>query len=201
MVPQYDAKPAMTRKIRYFQSSAVTGGVVTANCLFQLLVAAFNGNTTTFGLLSAVRIRSVKMWSASVQSSSTIGFSTVRLEWLGTFSRAKELSDSGTATYPAHIRSQPPADSDAAMWISQDTDVLNNALFLYDLPQGGILDLTIDMVYLDGPPPSPGGTRILSVAAPSNGIFTMPLNNSLVGTGSTGLQTTIPIANETALFA
>lgn len=197
LVPQYDAKPSLTRKIRYFQSTAITGGVVTGNCLLRLLAGAIASSSTVFTLIAAVRLRAVKMWSASVASSSTLGFSTVRLEWVGTFNRDKEISDSGTATYPAHIRARPPKDSGADFWISEDTELVNNVLFLYDLPQGGLLDLTIDYVLIDGLE----GTQYSRSSTSSNyGILTMPLNN-ITAAGTVGVQSTVPIANETANYS
>ncbi len=197
LIPQYDAKPAFCRKIRYFQSSAVIGGVVTSRALLRLMVSVHSGSTTLVPLMAAVRIKAVKLWSASVAASTTLGFSTVRVQWLGTFTRAKEISDSGNATYPAHISTTPPPDSDASFWLSFDTDMIDNEIFQYDLPQGGILDLTIEYTLVDGA--TSQGTLTASSTPAFDGLAYLCLNNATTA-GAAGLQTTQPIANQSIII-
>jgi len=99
--------------------------------------------TTTSGypLWNAVRLNSVEIWAASLQSSGLNTFSVVSLEWVNPNAFSSIKTDAGNVNRPAHLRSSPPRNSIASM--PGDATLDSQLLFQMNLNQGDIVQISI----------------------------------------------------------
>jgi hypothetical protein len=84
---------------------------------------------------------------------STGGFGTVaeelQLNWRGERSPDVRLSDRGTLSHPACIKSRPPKDSLAQFWVTNQSNI-DTVLFSISCPATTVLDLQLALTIGDG---------------------------------------------------
>ena len=191
--PSVIPRPVCQRKVRFFATNTLTAVPITSLCFFRLLGLTVNGTTGLHYIAAAYRLRSLKVYSSVVGSS----FATISVEWFSTYNRNMEITDTGTSTYPAFIKTHPPPDSDAGNWLSTDSDLYNNVLFTISAPIGAVIDVSFDYVLGDGANTFASG--VLSAAATFTGPVIMKLDN-ITSAGATGGQLISPLVNATANF-
>jgi len=123
-----------------FKANAAGNYNVTRGTLRKL---HFMPVTTTSGypLWNAVRLNSVEIWAASLQSSGLNTFSVVSLEWVNPNAFSSIKTDAGNVNRPAHLRSSPPRNSIASM--PGDATLDSQLLFQMNLNQGDIVQISI----------------------------------------------------------
>jgi hypothetical protein len=121
---------------------------------------------------------------------STGGFGTtadeLQLNWRGERSPDIRLSDRGTISHPACIKSRPPKDSLAQFWITNQSN-LDTVLFSFSAPALTILDIQLSMTIGDG------ATRSVTLTAvgSNTGIQYAHLDNAIAA-GTVGPRLLIP---------
>lgn len=114
-------------------------------------------NSTTLGrLCDGVKIRAIEVWAANSAGNAS---NTVELEWLNPDSAVNSYSGPGTTssdtalgiTDIAHIRCIPPKGSAASFWLN-DMVATTNIIRLV-VPQGGVVDVDLDLVLMDNDDP------------------------------------------------
>ncbi len=193
MPPTVDSRPMHQRKVRFFANSTLTSVPITSLCFFRLMGLTVSGTTAFHYTKSAYRLRGLKIYSNNVTS----GFATVTVEWFSTYNRNKEVTDSGTPTIPAFLKTTPPPESDACNWLSTDSDLYNNVLFTITAPSGAIIDVSFDCVDGDGQNTFASGT--LTGASGITGPAIAKLDN-ITAAGATGGQLIVPLVNATVTF-
>lgn len=148
--PQNNTKPICSRNLRYVASQGVTGVDVTARCLLNLVLATSTATTLAINVYESVRIQHVSMYHVP---SSTASFGAVTeeliLNWRGERSPDTRISDRGTLSHPACIKSRPPRESLAAFWITNQSN-LDTVLFNITSPQFSIIDVSLAFTIGDG---------------------------------------------------
>jgi hypothetical protein len=111
------------------------------------LVMNLSGGTTNGGLLNAIRITRVRVYSSA--AAAAFG-STISLEWLSTYGPSKFISDTSIgATSVAMIDSKPPRTSLASSWSlsgSNEGDVLMSI----STQTNAIIDVHVQLIVMDG---------------------------------------------------
>jgi hypothetical protein len=121
----------------------------------QLLNLLLVAQTTVLSvrLFQAIRLRKVEIWANPTALGSTP--STVSIEWLGENSPSTVISDTTMGVRPAHISSKPPARS-SAQWWSLNAFNEYDVLFILTLPAQCIIDVSVDLRYVEQEAPTLG---------------------------------------------
>ncbi len=122
--------------------------------LLNLLVVATSA-TTTVRLVEGIRLREVEMWSNPTALGSPP--SSLQIEWTGENAPSVVISDTSMGVRPAHVRSRPPARSSAQWWSMSGSQETDN-LFQISVPQNSVIDLTVDLRFVEQESPTAGET-------------------------------------------
>ncbi len=172
--PQNKAKPECTRVLRYYATTAVSSIDITGRCLLNLIIATSTATTTAINVYEAMRITRVSMYFVP---SSTGGFGNqadeLVLNWRGERSPDVRMSDRGTLSHPACVKSVPPPESLAAFWVTNQGNI-DSVLFNISCPAATIIDVGLAMTIGDG------NTRSVTLAAvgTTTGIEYLHLDNA-----------------------
>ncbi len=182
--PQNTAKPKCTRSLRYFCSAPIANIDITGRCLLNLVVATNTATTTAVNVYEAVRLLSISMYYVpSSANNFGVAAEELILNWRGERSPDTRLSDRGTLSHPACIKSRPPVDSMAAFWVTNQSNI-DNVLFNLSAPLGTIIDLSLCMTIGDGTTRS----ITLSAVGTTTGIEYMSLDNAIAAGTVGGLN-------------
>lgn len=171
---EYKAKPVMSRKLRFYASSALSEVQITARCLLNLVLATINGNTTSINLYESIRITRLNIWFVP---SSTGGFDpnggSIMLTWKGDRGRDDRHEAIGTLSHPAHISSSPPEETLASFYVNNYSD-LDVGLFILTLPTSSIVDISFEFCIGDGT------TRAITLSSSSvSGVCYADMDNAI----------------------
>jgi len=179
--PQNNAKPKLTRNLRYICTNVISNIDITGRCLLNLVVATNTATTTAINVYEAVRVLQVNLYFAP---SSSTGFGITAdeliLNWRGERSPDTRLTDRGTVSHPSCIKSRPPPESLAAFWVTNQSNI-DTVLFNLTCPAYTIIDLSLCMTLGDGVTRS----ITLSAVGTTTGIEYMSLDNA-VAAGTVG---------------
>ncbi len=185
--PQNKTRPICGRSLRYIAAAAVTGVDITARCLLNLVLAGNTATSTAVNVYEAVKINMVSMYHVP-SSTANFGATTEELvlNWRGERSPDERISDRGTLSHPACIKSRPPRDSLAAFWITNQSNI-DTVLFNLTMPQFAIIDLSLSLTIGDG------ATRSVTLNGVSTvtGIIYAALNNAIAA-GTVGADSLVP---------
>jgi len=148
--------PTVSLSHRFRFTSGTNTGVftITRASLLNLLVVATSA-TTSVRLLEAIRLRGVEIWT----NPSALGAapSNLQLEWLGENGPSTVISNISMGVRPAHIRTQPPPRSSAQWWSMSGQQESDN-LFVITVGANSVIDLTVDMRFVEQEAPVAGET-------------------------------------------
>lgn len=121
-IAREERPPRMVPTIRFkhlfrYQAASANGGIVTRQSMVEQLqvnIVAAGGANSYRILIAAIRLISVEMWGVVP----TIGSApnTISLQWNGSYSPSRLISDQSTGVTPAHLITRPPKDSFAKLW-------------------------------------------------------------------------------------
>lgn len=151
-------RPTISLKHTFRYANGSNNGafsITRANLLNQLLVAI--SAVTTTRLLQAVRLRSVEIWTNPTALGS--GPNSTQIEWVGENSPSTIISDTTMGVTPAHIRTTPPQDSSNRWWSISGTSE-SDVLFTMSLALDSIIDVTVDLRYIDQEGPTAGDVPV-----------------------------------------
>lgn len=185
--PQNKPKPVCTRSFRYYATSAVTAIDITGRCLLNLVIATNTANTTGINVYEGIRLQRISMYyiPSSVDGLGNQSAELV-LNWRGERSPDTRLSDRGSLSHPACIKSVPPKDSLADFWVTNQSNI-DTVLFNLSAPANSIIDINLAMVIGDGAT----RTVTLSGVGSNSGIEYLPLDNA-VAAGTVGGRVLAP---------
>lgn len=174
--PQNKSKPYCTRVIRYVgQGSSNAVYPVTRRCLLNTVLAVVNGSTAATNVYESVRLDRVCMWNVP-DAADGFGITTEELvlTWTGDRAPDLRLSDRGTLSHPACIKSRPPAGSLAGFWSTVNGD-LDETLFTYSTTgTPTVIDIHLTLCIGDG------ATKTCVIAAAAvTGIAYAALDNAV----------------------
>jgi len=122
--------------------------------------------------------------------SSTTNFGAVSeeliLTWRGERSPDTRISDRGTLSHPACIKSRPPKESLSAFWITNQSN-LDTVLFSLTMPQFAIIDMSLIFTIGD----STTRSCTLQAVGTVTGIAYAALNNA-ISAGTVGADSLRP---------
>lgn len=182
--PQNNVKPLCSRVLRFV--GAGTGMVdypVTRRCLLNLVLSVVTGSTNAVCVYEAVRLNRVSMyWCPDPTEGFGSAANELVLTWTGDRAPDTRISDRGTLTHPAVIKSRPPRNSLADKWSNVGAD-LDEALFYFRMgTEIGIIDVDLTLCIGDGT------TKTCVVVAPAfTGIGIAALDNAIVA-GTVGTE-------------
>lgn len=150
--PPFRPTISCSHRFRFENSTRGGSSTVTRGDILSMVVVAMS-STATVRILESVRLRSVEMW-ANPQSFGA-GPPSMQIEWKGENAPSTVISDTSMGVRPAHIRSRPPARS-SAQWWSMSGSQESDELFSLVLPNYCIVDVVVDMRFVDTENPSSG---------------------------------------------
>jgi hypothetical protein len=153
---KYVANPVFRRKFRYQAQAAETKDqdYVTMGSLQNLMYIGLTG-TTGYGVLSAIRLKSVEVWA---DSSATNTLTTIGLDWLSPDAPNKQVSSTGNSFTPAHFKAIPPKESAASRWyagqlLAQNTptSIVASTPYAFGLiaPAGAVCEVDLEFTLFD----------------------------------------------------
>jgi len=148
-------------RARYVATAAVVNLSVTRGFLLNHLIMNAAGGTTNFRLFSAFRLKSVELWATTATLGSPV---TSSVEWTSSNGPSIIHSDTSIGTAePAHVKTGVPQQSLASFWSISGTNE-SEALFILNLANGGIVDITYEAVIQNGETPVSATTTNAGVA-------------------------------------
>ncbi len=173
--PPNQAKPKCTRVLRYFVTQAVANSDITGRCLLNLIVSTSTATTTAINVYEAVRILQISMYFAP-SSVDNMGDTSgeIALNWRGERAPDTRITERGTLSHPACIKSRPPKESLASFWTTNQSNV-DSVLCSLTVPAGTIIDMNLCLTIGDGT------TRSVTLTAvgSTTGIEYMALDNAI----------------------
>jgi hypothetical protein len=144
------ANPQSSHTFRFTASGLTALPAGKAVSVETLLCAAGVIATTTVAgsaFHQAVKILSIEVWTPPAAQGSP---ATCSVLWSDSnFARNSEVSDTSVSTAePAHVRTSPPAGTQAAFWNSSSN--LADRLCTIVAPPGSIIDVTVSLIACDG---------------------------------------------------
>jgi hypothetical protein len=158
--PPFVPTVSLFHKFRFSNGGNNGTYIITRAQMLNLLLVAPT-TVTSVRLFQAIRLRKVEIWANPTALGSTP--STVSMEWLGENSPSTVISDTTMGVRPAHISSKPPARSSAQWWslsAFNETDVL----FTLILPAQCIIDVSVDLRYVEQEAPTAGDIPVAATA-------------------------------------
>jgi hypothetical protein len=118
---------------------------------------------TSFTILDAIRVVSVKMYGVGLTGPSSV--ETITLRWLSRLGKTDIMTATGNAFAPPTIVSQPPMDSLASFWTRRGSPDTTAADILFEMVvvPSTIIDITVEVELQNGGP-NPAGIPLASAA-------------------------------------
>ncbi len=174
-IPPYRSDLLVTNAHYRYRTTGGHGASIQALYIGQSLGAMAATTTSVYPLFSHFRIRKVEIWGFCGASPP----GTLSLEWTpstasgtGNFNSGYELSDTSLSTsFPTHISTTPPPNSQAAFW----QRFAGNTTVLFNLSSSDamVVDLYVDMVLQDD---GTAGAAITVAAATVGAVYYQPLD-------------------------
>ncbi len=173
-------RPMVTafRTVRYTAGSNTGKIAISRANLLNSLIFNTAGTTTNYRMYMTVRVVEVEMFAISTTTTGT-GPVSIGLEWISENGPAINIQDTSLgSTYPAHIKSSPPADSLSRMWSVSGVNESTNLFALEVSGNNDVVDVRLEVVFQDylhsGAP-----TAYTSTAAGTVGtMYTTPLDGA-----------------------
>lgn len=140
-----------------FSNGANNGSFAITDHMLSNLLCYATSTTTSVRLIQAYRMRRVEMWAnpPALGSAPT----TCSVEWNGDNAPSTVVSDTTMGVRPAHVSSVPPAQSLARWWHAPGSDVDDTVTqFTISLPADSIVDVILDLRFVETEAPSSGDT-------------------------------------------
>lgn len=186
--PPHQANVILRHKWRFRTDG--TNANITSQNICSLLSVGTVLNTSVSGLFAAARIRSIKVWlrSTTTLSGGSTAVPTASVTWdtgsTNVYYPTSEVSVSAMSnSEPSLLIARPPPKCLAADWFGYTV----GNLFVLKAPQGSLVELDCDHIFLDGV--SPGATTAAGIAA-IGVVYAMPLDGSSDTCIPLGLNTT-----------
>ncbi len=130
---------------RFNAGSAFTSLPITRGMLLNLYSVATT-STNQFRLLTAVKLKRVRMWGQPA----ALGSANTRIvcEWLGSNAPSTIHSDTATGVRPSFIDSKPPKDSSDTWWSISGSNE-SETLFKVTGQVGTIIDVHLSLRFAD----------------------------------------------------
>jgi len=137
--------------IRFTNASSTNAYSITYNNLMDLIFWPYDivSVVTGYRLVTAARIRKVEIFGPCTTAASTAN--KIQFQWVGgsaNFSNPSLLVEDialGNSSHNSHIVAVPPPNTVAHMWFQGST----NIAFQMDVPQGSVIELTMDFSLSD----------------------------------------------------
>lgn len=178
----------LLRHIFRFRTDGANVDITAAN-LCSCLAVGYVANNSVVGLFRAVRIRKIDIWfrAPTTLAGTSTGVPSASITWTnGTTSSFAPYSEvSATAmsnSEPTHFSVIPPPNSLQNNWCHSGV----GNLFTCKVPQGGLVDVTLDLMFNDGDV----GTTTPCATATLGAVYAMPLDGSADALLPVGLTTT-----------
>jgi hypothetical protein len=144
--PQIQSNIRLTHRYRFTSSNGSATNITGASIIGAMGSICNDLNTSVIPFFESFKIQELEIFAPPSAQGST---STCSVEWQGTGNGpAIEVSDSSNSvSTPAHIRTGPPAMSQAAFW--QTPAIVNNTLCTIVAPSGSIIDIVVSGILLD----------------------------------------------------
>jgi len=181
--PQYVSQPIMRRKMRYVASGVQSSFAVTARKLaLSLGTVCATSNTTVWGFVGAVRIRSIQMWvgtaTSGTQANCLVNFLSSQAT-SGIASMNKEVGDDTiNASELAYISARPPAGTQASFW---QTAASTDTLCLLTCSANCVMDIEMDYILSDNENVGMAQYTITSGTAVVGNVYYINLSGSSTG--------------------
>lgn len=161
-----------------FEGSAGTFNVTSQN-LRNLIIIPTSSTTAGVSLFDSTKLIQVEIWAN--QSSATVTYSDVQLEWTGGSTPGMVAKAAGTAFDPPHLRLSPPKNSIPSFWRSQ-SDTGN--LFTFVTTTNFVIRVTIDYTVCNG-----AGNAVSGAAATVGTIYYNALAPNVASTAQVNTST------------
>jgi hypothetical protein len=167
-IPQHIGSIRITKKIRFtVVTTQLFENSFTQTQLLDLLAVVTTANTTAYRLCSAMRIRKVEIWAvppnvatgAQVGTAVAIEYNSNTVAGLGSPSVRVSDATQNPSVY-AHVVAKPDEFSLAGAWFN---DGASSPVLTLTAPVGGIVDITLDLVFRDKE--TPVATRAITSGA------------------------------------
>jgi hypothetical protein len=138
--PPFDASVTFGKTMRFSCTTAVNLSVQRSDLLAMFVMAT--GANTSYRLMSAVKLRRIRIWS-NPPGVAAAGARTTSILWLSEQGPARLVSDSGIgSTFGAKLSSVPPSGSLAGFWSITGVDE-SVQLFILQLNVGDVVDVDL----------------------------------------------------------
>jgi len=150
--PPFNAAIQFKHRFRFTATEFVTTTITSANLMSLLYYApSATPGTTFYSLITAFRLRKVYVWS--VGGLVSVEFQTTNNANVG--ARPAVQSDTSFGgTYYSKVCAVPPRGSAAAQWqnVTTASNNTDGTQFILTIPQGGVIDVVMDVVLQNGDP-------------------------------------------------
>jgi hypothetical protein len=150
--PNFQSTVDLVHKFRFQSISAapLRNAQVSRLGLIQLLAVGV-APVSLYTILDSIRIVAIKIYAVPDQVN-PFAPSTATLRWISPLGKMDIETATGNAFAPATLSCQPPPDSLASFWTRRGAPPTTAADILIDmvLPNGSIVDLTVEMELQDG---------------------------------------------------
>lgn len=137
MIPRFSPTLTVSKRVRFSPPGAVNNASITRKNLLNLFEIAASA-VTAYRLFESVRVMAIEVWSPSTSGLATPAYCSI--EWLGSNSPSSVVSDMSMSTYPAYIKTSPPARSSAQWWSISGSDE-TDTLFAITCGAGSVVDV------------------------------------------------------------
>jgi hypothetical protein len=147
-IPAFQANPPRSFHFRYQNNTdaAITNAIITAETLYRAVLLCLT-TTTTALVFQAVKIQWIDLWGVQDPTGSNPQ-ATVKIEWSPSSSGNGLFLSPGTVVSDttinpfqlAHVRTQPPKQSLASMWLSAQSGS-NADLAEITAPPNAVMDI------------------------------------------------------------
>jgi len=141
-----------SHKFRFVNAAGTGGSAINRRNLLNLLLVATSA-TSSVRIIEGIRLRLVEMWANPTALGSAPN--TLQIEWIGENSPSTVISDTSMGVLPAHVRTTPPPSSSNRWW-SMSGSLETDQLFSLVLPANTIVDVTVDMRFVEQEAPTLG---------------------------------------------
>lgn len=151
-VPPFVPTISLSHRFRFTNGTNAGSYLITRGNVLNLILYATSA-ITSVRLFEAVRVKRVEIWSNPTALGSAP--TSVSLEWLGVQGPSTFHSDTTMGVSPAHIVTQPPANSSDRWWSMSGQNEADN-LFGLSLPADSVVDVTLELRLVETEAPTAG---------------------------------------------
>jgi hypothetical protein len=143
--PEITSSFALRKRFRFIADADCTDVSITRDNVVALFGMGYHSVAANgiYRMIDSYRVLNVTIRHVPAFGSS----STVALEWAGLSARSVRYQDTSMGISPAMISSSPPEGTLCSFWSSVAAD---ESLFTLTCPDESVVDLTLDLVLVDG---------------------------------------------------